>query len=47
MTSEIETLDESSSDGGSANASSNLVQDSTLEVTYQDAETLSTFQQAF
>ena len=47
MTSEIETLDESSSDGGSANASSNLVQESTLEVTYQDAETLSTFQQAF
>ena len=47
MTSEIETLDESSGEGGSANASSNLVQESTLEVTYQDAETLSTFQQAF
>lgn len=47
MTSEIETLDESSSEGGSANASSDLVQESTLEVTYQDAETLSTFQQAF
>ena len=47
MTSEIETLDESSSEGGSANASSDLVQESTLDVTYQDAETLSTFQQAF
>ena len=47
MTSEIETLDESSGEGGSANASSNLVQESTLEATYQDAETLSTFQQAF
>ena len=47
MTSEIETLDESSSEGGSANASSNLVQESTLQVSYQDSETLSTFQQAF
>ena len=46
MTSEIETLDESSGEGGSAS----LIEfgsESTLEATYQDAETLSTFQQAF
>ena len=47
MTSEIETLDDSSSEGATVNASSNLVQESTLDVTYQDAEALSTFQQAF
>ena len=47
MTSEIETLDDSSSEGAIVNASSNLVQESTLDVTYQDAEALSTFQQAF
>ena len=47
MTSEIETLDDSSREGATANASSNLVQESTLDVIYQDAETLSTFQQAF
>lgn len=47
MTSQIETLDDDSADGGSAEASSNLIQETTLDVKYQSNEMLSTFQQAF
>ena len=47
LDSKIETLGENVDQGTQAEATSNLIQESTLEVTYQDAETLSTFQQAF
>ena len=47
MNSQIETLDEQSQEGGSAEASSDLIQETTLDIKYQNNETLSTFQQAF
>lgn len=47
MNSQIEPLDEESSDGGTANASSDLVQETTLDIRYQSIDSLSTFQQAF
>ena len=47
MNSKIETLDEDSEDGGTADASSDLVQETTLNIEYDNNEILSTFQQAF
>ena len=45
--SEIEQIDTDSDVGTRADASAELIQETTLEVTFQDRENLSTFQQAF
>ena len=45
--SEIEQIDPDSEVGTNADASAALIQETTLEVTFQDRENLSTFQQAF
>ena len=45
--SEIEQIDSASEEGTNGDASAALIQETTLDVTFQDRENLSTFQQAF
>ena len=45
--SEIEQIDSASDEGTNGDASAALIQETTLDVTFQDRENLSTFQQAF
>lgn len=45
--SDIEQIDPDSKIGTNADASAQLIQDTTLEVTFEDKDNLSTFQQAF
>lgn len=47
MTSIIETIDPDSGEGGYASASSDLLKETTLDVRYQDVDSISTYQQAF
>jgi hypothetical protein len=47
MSSQIETLDPESDAPTNANASSELEQETTLDVTYKNSDMISTFQQAF
>ena len=45
--SEIEQIDSASDEGTNGDASAALIQETTLDVTFQDSENLSTFQEAF